>query len=257
MDNKVFALIGLVIALSCGYLWYANKKDKRSTYDSNILVVGTDAGYPPFEFIENNELVGFDVDLTREIGKRLGKAVEFKNMAFDGLIIQLQLGTIDMIAAGMTPSAERAKQVLFTSPYMEPTPLVVIALKDKKSILSISDLKGKTIAVNQGFSADLELSKIGSINLVRLSSAMTSDGILAIQSGRADAFVANKNAIQPFLETQIARNYIVTTLTGTDETSALAIAKSKPELFKQIQDALDAIKKDGTLDALKKKWKFA
>ena len=84
---------------------------------SVTYVVGTEASFPPFEYVEGGEFVGFDMDLIREIGKMYGFDVEIRDISFDSLIPSLMTGNIDIIAAGMTITEEREKVVDFTIPY--------------------------------------------------------------------------------------------------------------------------------------------
>ena len=85
----------------------------------DVLVIGTDATYPPFEFIAaNGELAGVDVDMGRALAAHLGKPVEFKNIAFDGLITALKTGSIDIIISSMTANEERRKSLDFSDPYV-------------------------------------------------------------------------------------------------------------------------------------------
>jgi polar amino acid transport system substrate-binding protein len=189
----------------------------------------------------------------REVGKRLDKSIEFKNMAFDGLIIQLQSNVIDVIAAGMSPTPDRAKKVDFTLPYLEPSPYAVIVKKGSNPVTSLIDLKNKVVAVNQGFTADMAISQIDEIIPMRLASSMTSDGILAVQSGRADAFVANKTTTLPFLKTEQSKAFDVYMVNDKTEATAFAVAKESC-LLGMINKVITDMKHDGTLEQLKEKW---
>ncbi|MEG1701249.1 MAG: transporter substrate-binding domain-containing protein, partial [Alistipes sp.] len=91
---------------------------ETNLYSQEKLYVGTDATeFPPFEYIENGEIKGFDIDLIKEIGKLLNKEVILKNIQFDGLIPALQTGKLDIIIAGMTITPEREKNINFSEPY--------------------------------------------------------------------------------------------------------------------------------------------
>jgi polar amino acid transport system substrate-binding protein len=83
------------------------------------IIVGSDTAFPPFENVEGGEIVGFDVDLMKAIGEKLGMAVEFKSYKFDALITGLQAGTeFDMVASAMTITEERKQSVDFSDPYI-------------------------------------------------------------------------------------------------------------------------------------------
>lgn len=213
---------------------------------SSHLTVGTNAEFPPYTFIEKGEIVGFDVDIAKEIGKRMGKEIQFKDMPFDALIPDLIFNKIDFIAAGLTVTEERAKRIAFTKPYLQGEPLVILSLNN------ITDLKGKKVIVNDGFTADLFLSGQKGIELIRLPT--TAEGFLALKSGRADAFVTAQSTIDTFFKTHERSNYYLNPIPNTAENCALAISKSNPQLLADIQIVLDQMEEDGTLNKIKTKW---
>lgn len=236
----------LLILLSCLGIACAHAAQ------NDAFIVGTNAEFPPFCYIDNNAIVGFDIDVAKEVAHRLGKPIEFKDMPFDALIPEIMLGQVDFVAAGMSATEERAKRALFTKPYLSDDPLVIISTSQK---FNLEDLKGKTVIVNEGFTADHYMSAIDGINLVRLPGQ--ADGFMAIKSGRADAFVTSKSTVNAFFEIQDAAAFQVTTLEGTSETCALVVPKNKPKMLNDIQNALNEMEKDGTMAKLKAKWKLS
>lgn len=216
------------------------------------LIVGTNAEFPPFCYIENKTLVGFDIDVANEVGKRLKQTIQFKDMPFDALIPAIVLSQIDFAAAGMSYTEERAKRVLFTKPYLSHDPLVIVTPFSKP--LGLQDLKNKTVVVIEGYTADLFMSSQPGIHLTRLPTQ--TDGFMAIKSGVADAFVTAKSTVDAFFEIQDSSKFHVTRVEGTSETCALVIPKSKTALLVNIQKALDEMESDGTMASLKEKWKL-
>ncbi|CAF1594300.1 unnamed protein product [Didymodactylos carnosus] len=176
------------------------------------------------------------------------------------LIPQIQIGQIDAIAAGMTPSPEREKNVRFTKSYLQENPLVIVTRKDQQpAIQTTQDLKGKSVIVNTGYVSDSYLSKIPEIQLIRLPKV--SDAMIALEHKKADAFVTANLTLEPYnlqIGSNLANNkFNVATIEGTSETSALGISKKlSDELFAKIQSTLDEMENDGTLKALKSKWKM-
>lgn len=218
---------------------------------SDRLLVGTNAEFPPFSSIENGKIVGFDIDIATNVAERLGKKIEFKDMPFDALIPDAVLGHVDFVAAGMSYTDERAKRVLFTKPYLSGDPLVILTTTAPNGLLTVEDLIGKTVAVNEGYTADTFLSSKEGITLVRLPT--TADAFLALKSKRVYAFVTAKSTYETFLKMQ-PNQFHSYPIIGTSETCAIVVPKSKPELLVEIQSALDAMEKDGTIDKLKAKW---
>ena len=88
----------------------------------------------------------------------MGKRLEIKDMPFSTLISQLKFGAIQLIAAGLTPTKERAEHVLFTNNYTSGDPLVIVTLATKTPFKNVDDLKNKDVIVNDGFTAELYLS---------------------------------------------------------------------------------------------------
>jgi polar amino acid transport system substrate-binding protein len=197
-------------------------------------------------------LVGFDIDVVTEVAKRIGKTIEFKDMNFEALLPQVQLGAIEVIAAGMTPTPEREKIVSFTKPYIIGDPLVIVTLADSDT-KDLEDLKkGRRVVVNQGYTADFYMSKIEGPELIRLETP--AEAFLSLQQGRADAYVTAKNTLAPFFKKRDAEGFERKIIPGTDESTALIVSKKYPELLREIQGALHQMERDGTMTTLKKKW---
>ncbi len=224
--------------------------------DPNTLIVGTNAEYPPFSFISEGQITGFDIDIAKEVCKILHKNIELKDMPFEALIPDLILGNIDFIAAGVTYTEERAQRVLFTKPHLSNDPLVILTRSEEKFPQDggVDQLKGKTVVVNEGFTADLYLTGKGDLKLLRL--ATTADAFLALKNKRADAFVTAKSTLNSFLDTQGDSSFQVNVINGTIENNVLVVSKKNPQLAQEIQSALDTMEANGTLKKIKTKWKL-
>lgn len=252
--NKIVPTVLLALAVSTLSVWYfATKAPQARNADAqtNILIVGTNSDYAPFSFMKDDALVGFDIDLITEIAKRLHKDLELVDMPFDALIPAMQVGSIEMIAAGITPTPERQKNMIFTKPYLTSDQLVIVS-PASKPLATIAELTGKNVAVNEGFTADYYMANINGPVLMRLATLIES--FLALQSRQADALVSTRNAIQPFIEKFGTNAFNVTPIEGATDTYALAISKHNPELLEPVQKALDEMDTDGALAKLKTKW---
>ncbi|MGL4787331.1 MAG: transporter substrate-binding domain-containing protein, partial [Cetobacterium sp.] len=147
--KKIFKNLVLFLMLIMSTLTFAKGK----------LYVGTNAEFPPFEYLDKGEVVGFDIDLVKAIGEKLGMEIVIKDMAFDGLIPALETNKIDIVIAGMTASDERKMAVNFSNPYY--TANQVIILNDNNSdIKTFDDLKGKLVGVMLGFTGDVVVSEM-------------------------------------------------------------------------------------------------
>ena len=224
-----------------------------SATSTHTLVVGTNAEFPPYCYIENGEIVGFDIDIAKEVAHRLEKEIQFKNMPFDALIPDILLNHVDFVAAGMSYTEERAKRVSFTKPYLSEDPLVIFTTATK-SIHSLDALKDKTVVVIEGFTADLLMSSKKGINLIRLPTQ--ADGFMAIKSGRAAAFLTAQSTVDAFFAIHEASQFHTTVIEETGETCSLVVPKNKSKMLMDISQALDEMESDGTLSKLKEKWKL-
>jgi ABC-type amino acid transport substrate-binding protein len=217
-----------------------------------VLKVGTSADYPPFSFIDNGQPIGFDIDLVQEIGKRLHYTVEITDMPFKTLLPAVQLGTIDIIAAGLSDTPERAKQVSFLPPHLTGGVLVILT-KGHVITQGVANLDGKDVIVNDGFTAAQYMQAFPAVNLQYLKS--TVDAIAALSANRAFAFVTSKNALNDFFKHHpMAADFHVFPIKGTGEEASLAISKHNAKLFEEAKKALLEMKQDGTVEQLKQKW---
>lgn len=119
--------------------------------DENTLVMATEAGFAPYEYYENNEIVGVDVDIAKEIAAAMGKELVIKDVAFDSIINEVKSGKADFGAAGISYSDERAEEVDFTINYTTSKQIVVV--KEDSSITT-ADLANLKIAVQLGSVGD-------------------------------------------------------------------------------------------------------
>ncbi|WP_462354793.1 basic amino acid ABC transporter substrate-binding protein [Fusobacterium ulcerans] len=213
------------------------------------IYVGTNAEFPPFEYLENGEITGFDMDLVHEIGKLVDADIKIVDMGFDGLLPALQMKKVDLVIAGMTANEERMKTVSFTQPYY--TASQVIIVKDgNDSIKSFADLKGKKVGVMLGFTGDMVVSEIDGVKIERFNAAYA--GIMALQAGKVEAIV---------LDSEPAKNYVAQNkglvLADADaeqEEYAIAVRKNDKALVEKVEKALSEIKANGTYDKLIQKY---
>ncbi len=249
MKKLLVALI--VIALGVGvFFWF--KKTGEAKPLSDTLIVGTSADFPPFSFRgPDDQIIGFDIDVVKEVAKRLDKKVEIQDKPFTILIPQIELGQIHAIAAGMTPTPERRNVVRFSKVYLSSNPLLIVTRASDAPIETIEDLNGKEVIVNTGYTADLFMSD-KPVQLLRLPKV--SDALLALEQGKGDAYVTARFTLQPYIPEGDTR-FRTKRIMETDEQNALAFSLLLPEEFvAEAQQALDDMEADGTLEAFKHKW---
>lgn len=250
--KKLISIIIIGVLAVGVYTWFTGTKEGSPLVDK--LTVGTSADFPPFSFRdETDAITGFDIDVIKEIARRMNITLDIQDKPFNTLIAQMQLGQIQTIAAGMTPTEERAKQVHFTKAYITSNPLVIVTRSNGPHITDLAGLKGKNVIVNAGYTADLYLTRHTEISLIRLP--RVADALTALEQGKADAFVTASFTLFPYVKEGDTR-FTISKIPHTDEQSALALSKRlSKNVIDNINRTLDAMEEDGTLTTLKQKWK--
>jgi len=165
---------------------------------SDALIIGTDATYPPFEFkSETGELAGVSIDMGKALGEYLGRPVEFRNIAFDGLITALQTRSIDIIISSMTANDERRKSLDFSAPYV--TTGICLLLPKNSSIAKVDDLKqGKRRIVTKIATTGEQWSRANLPNADIMALDSDPACVLEISKGSADAWVYDQISVMNY-----------------------------------------------------------
>ena len=248
--------LGALVAAAIGYMYWDTEINPGSAQHTSssgsglekTLIMGTDPGFKPFEYKNGQNVVGFDVDLVREIAKDTNRSLQIEEISFDGLLPALQAGRIDLIAAGMTVTPERAKNAAFSTTYYSAAQRVVVP-KTGSTVESVDDLKGKRIGVQLGTTGDTLAHKITGASVVQLPA--TSNVIQELNARRIDAAIMDNGPATQYLATNPNLTMLARDLTKEDY--AIAIKKGNTELLKQVNDSITAMKKDGRYNALVKK----
>ncbi|MCM1568637.1 MAG: basic amino acid ABC transporter substrate-binding protein [Roseburia sp.] len=214
---------------------------------SKTLVVGTNAEFPPFEYVgENGEPDGFDVALIKAIGEKLGREVQVEDMAFDSLVAAV--GTkIDVAIAGMTVDEERKLSVDFTDNYYEALQYVIVP-KDSE-IATMADLENKIIGVQMGTTGMYTAEDIAGTTVQNYNKAV--DAVNDLMNGRVEAVIIDKNPAMVFAEKFSDKVKALDGALFDFEMEYYAIACPKgSSLVADINKALAELKADGTFDAL-------
>jgi len=212
------------------------------------LVMGTEPGFKPFEYLEGDEVVGFDVDLAREIAKDMGRELRVEQMAFDGLLVALQTGRVDIVAAGMTVTPEREKNAAFSTSYYTSAQKIVIRKGD--DIRTAEDLKGKRLGVQLGTTGDELARKIEGARVSQFPAV--SSLMQELNSRRIDAVIIDNEPAQRYSSQYDNLEVVARSLSS--ENYAIAIRKDNLELQKQVNQSIKDMKADGRYDSLIKKY---
>jgi len=216
----------------------------------NVLRVGTDATFPPMEFVDNGKRTGFDIELVEAIGKAMGKQVEWIDIDFKGLVPGLISKRFDMAVSAIYITDERKKVVDFTTPYYAGG-LVAMVKDGNSAIQKLADLDGKKVSVQVGTKSVSYLEQ-NFPKVQRVEVEKNQEMFNLVDIGRADAAVTGKPAAYQYVRTRPGLRVLAEQI--TTEEYGMAIRKDTPELTKAVNAALTKLKADGTYDAIVKKW---
>lgn len=216
----------------------------------DIIRVGTDATFMPFEYTENGKRLGFDIELIEAIAKELDKGVEWIDIDFKGLVPGLLANRFDVAASAIYITDERRKVVDFTDSYY-PGGLVIMVKKGDSRIKGPDDLAGRKVSVQVGTkSVNFLKEKFPSVE--RIEVEKNQEMFQLVEIGRADAAVTGKPAAKVYARTRGTLDVLDQALTV--EEYGFALRKSDAELVKQFNAALKKLKANGTYDQLVSKY---
>lgn len=216
------------------------------------ITVASDIAYRPFEFVENGEPVGFDIDLMREIGRRAGFTPEFQNVTFDGIVPGLGNNLYDAAISAMTITPEREEAVDFSDPYFNADQSLLVPTGS--DIGSVDDLAGTIVGVQlgtTGASQAEEYQANGQVGEVRTFDTIE-DAFAALENNQVDAVINDLPVSQDRVNQSDGRLEIVETI-PTGEQYGIAFPPDS-ELVGPVNEALAQIKEDGTYAEIYERW---
>jgi polar amino acid transport system substrate-binding protein len=214
------------------------------------LRVGTDATFPPMEFVDGGKRTGFDIELTEALAKVMGKQVEWVDIDFKGLIPGLISKRFDMAMSAIYITDERKKVVDFSDSYYAGG-LVAMVKDNNATIKKLSDLDGKKVSVQVGTKSVGYLQQ-NFPKVERVEVEKNQEMFNLVDIGRADAAVTGKPAAYQYVRTRPGLRVLDEQL--TTEEYGIALRKDTPELTKAVNAALAKLKADGSYAAIVKKW---
>lgn len=225
---------------------------KEEGAKSEKLIVGTEAGFAPYEYMKGNEVVGIDMDIAKAIADEMGKELEIKNMDFDGALAAVQSGKVDFVAAGVSISPEREEAMDFSNEYVNSTEVIVVnkenpAVTPAGEELAGSDLDGKVVGVQQGNIADIWVSNKDNCNPKEVKRyTKFAQAAEDLKNGKIDCIVMDQYPAEEL----VAANDTLTTLDGTlfEDKYAIAVKKGNKELLDEINKVIDKLVEEGKIE---------
>ena len=236
MKKKVISI--LTIMVFSVLLFAGCKKDK------DTIIVGTEASFAPYEYLEGDEVVGVDMDIAKAIADYMGKKLVIKNMDFKGALAAVQSGQVDFVAAGVSVDGERLKVMDFSIDYVDSTEVVVVN-KENPTVKSIDDLDGKIIGVQEGNIADFWVEENVNAKEIRryIKFGQAAEDL---KNGKIDCIVMDNFPA----EEMVATNPELAILDGIlfQDKYAIAVKKGNKELLDAINTVIGQLKAEGKIE---------
>ncbi len=253
-------LIGAACAAVALCVFGCSKKASASDPVSALqsrgeFVLGLDDSFPPLGFRdENNEIVGYDIDLAKEVASRLGVTFRAQPIDWSAKEQELATGKIDCIWNGLTITDERKAALSFTKPYLENAQVVVV--RDDSGIKTLSDLAGKTLGLQSGSSAADALDEATEVKKSLKSVVEFKENITALNDleiGGVDGVVMD-SVVANYSIQQTGKPFVVLEQGLAAEAYGVAFRKNEPALADKVQSVLEEMAGDGTIASISIKW---
>lgn len=224
------------------------EETKEEAAAGGVLVMGTNAEFPPYEFYEDNDIVGIDVEIAKAIAEKMGMELEIEDMAFDAIIPAVTSGKADFGAAGMTVTEERQRSVEFTDTYANSNQVAIV--KEDSDIAGSADLEGKTIGVQLGTTGDALATELKDATVERYNKGL--EAVQSLTQGKIDAVVIDQATAQAFVKKTEGIKILEEKM--SEEEYAIAIKKGNTELVEKMNAAIAELKSEGKIDEIVAKY---
>lgn len=232
MKKTYVVLLGIMCIFLCG----CSKDD--------TLVMVTEAGFAPYEYYENKEIVGVDVEIAKKVAQKMGKKLEIKDVAFDSIINEVQKGKADFAAAGMSITEERQKQVDFSIEYA--TSKQVVIVKKNSTITDPNIIYTKKVGVQLGTVADLYLSeKMSDKNIVRQKKYLSL--VEDLKANKVEAIVMDSLPANEILKTN--QNLKMLDKELFEDKYGMVVKKGNTEMLNAINEVLEEVISNGQVES--------
>lgn len=249
--KRLFTVVMMLFVLVTSV--FGADKSFEKIQKNGKFIVGLDATFAPMGFRgDNGEIVGFDIDLAREVARRWGVEVEFKPCEWDGIIFDLNSGNIDMVWNGMTMTEERQKQAAFSEPYFTDGQLIFSRREAK--VNTVAELEGKIVGLQLGSSADYAVQKSDVFPKIKevKKYATNVEALMDLEAGRTDAVVVDTVAGKYYNSKRATLTYSEESL--TKEYYGVAMRKKDKALVEKLNETLNEMRADGTFGKISEKW---
>ncbi len=237
---KILSIVlALVIVIGC-FAACGDKEEPKE--EKKVLVMATNAEFPPYEYYDGDKIVGIDAEVAALIAEKLGMELKIEDVAFDSIIPGVQAGKYDMGMAGMTVTEDRLKDVNFSDSYAKGVQVVIV--KDGGSIASLDDIAGKKIGVQTSTTGDIYASdEFGEENVVKYENGALA--VEALKNGKVDCVIIDNEPAKSYVAANEGLKVLDTEYTVEDY--AICFAKENTDLQEKVNAALKELIADGSV----------
>lgn len=223
--------------------------ENASEGQGGTLTFGTNAEFPPFEFVTSNGVIGqydgIDMAIAKQIAEENGMTAAIENMEFDSLLVALQNGQIDAVIAGMTVTEERQEKVDFSTPYYTATQVMIV--KEDSDIAAATDMADKRICVVQGYTGEICVQDLG---YPYEAFKKGTEAVMELVNGKCDVVVIDSATAEKYVGDNEGLKIVEDASAFESEEYAIAVQKGNTELLDKINSAIEKKLSDGTISAL-------
>lgn len=259
MKKLISMALVLVMAMAllagCGSDSSKTEDSAKDSGSKDVLIMATNAAFPPYEYVEGNDYAGIDVEIAQAIADELGMELQIEDVEFGSIIGGVQSGKFDMGMAGITVTDERKQSVDFSNSYA--TGIQSVIVPEGSAIASVDDITSDMkIGVQQDTTGDIYASAApeeggyGEDAVIRYNKG--ADAVQALVSGKVDCVIIDNEPAKSFVEANEGLQLLDTAY--AEEDYAICVSKDNADLLKKINDALDKLIADGTVQKIVDKY---
>ena len=265
MKKKVVAVLLMVsmvaaLAIGCGSKKEGGSEKNEGTtektkyeqiMEKGVLTIGTEGTYKPFTYHDDkDELTGYDVEVAKAIGEKMGVKVEFSEITWEGLLASMDNGTVDLVLNQVGVTDERKEKYDFSTPYLY-SYIALITKDDNNDITTWDSAKGKKTSLN----VSSNYAKIAEKYEMDITASETfSKDIELLLAGRTDCVINNTIAFADYLNEKPDTPIKIVDVDENADTVAIPIVKGNDDLVEAVDKAIKELQDDGTLTKLSEKF---
>ena len=241
----------MISLLLCAIFCFACIAPAAFAAEEKTLKVATNVAFPPYEYYEDEKVVGIDVDIMQAICDKLGYKMELSDMEFGSIITAVATGKVDVGFGAITITEERAKSVHFTTSYS--TGIQSIIVKEDSPITTVDDLHGDKIkiGVQQDTTGDIYATgDFGEDHMARFNKG--ADAVQALLTGKCDAVIIDNSPAETFVSQNKGLKILPTVY--AEEEYGFELNYDNEELYNEVNGALEELLKDGTVQKIVDKY---